>query len=93
MDVEPESDHGCVLTTRFLRDLKDKCLTKPGNPHFWEKIQEVGRGLSLISQHEAKKLGGVSEVTGDEAEEVSPFHIFLSSKMQILINHFFKKLF
>uniref|UniRef100_A0A8H7Y8Y4 ATP-dependent DNA helicase II subunit 2 n=1 Tax=Psilocybe cubensis TaxID=181762 RepID=A0A8H7Y8Y4_PSICU len=53
----------------FLRDLKEKCLTKPGNPNFWDKIRDVGRRLSLISKHEAKKLGGISDVTGDEAEE------------------------
>ncbi|PPQ90435.1 hypothetical protein CVT25_014953 [Psilocybe cyanescens] len=53
----------------FIRDLKEKCLTKPGNPHFWEKIQGVGRELSLINKQEAKKQGGDSDVTENEAVE------------------------
>jgi len=53
----------------FLRDLKIKCSSKPGNPTFWNAVQEVGRDLSLISSQEAKKQGGESSITENEAGE------------------------
>lgn len=81
--INTESD--LDLSTRFIRDLKEKCLTKPGNPHFWEKIQGVGRELSLINKQEAKKQGGDSDVTENEAVEVSCFFAILH--LQALINH------
>lgn len=54
----------------FLRNLKEKCLSKPGNPEFWSDVKKVGRDLSLISKGEAKKQGGLSSIADDEAEEV-----------------------
>jgi len=48
-----------------------KCSSKPGNPTFWKAVQEVGRDLSLISNQEAKKQGGESSITENEAGEVS----------------------
>ncbi|KAF8168356.1 ku80-like protein [Crassisporium funariophilum] len=53
----------------FLRDLKGKCLSKPGNPSFWAEVQNHGRELGLISTQEAKKQGGKSSVTENEAGE------------------------
>jgi len=57
----------------FLRNLKGKCLSKPGNPEFWSQVKKVGRDLSLISEGEAKKQGGLSSIADDEAEEVRCF--------------------
>ena len=57
----------------FLRNLKEKCLSTPGNPEFWSNVIRVGRDLSLISKREAKKQGGLSSVADDEAEEVRSF--------------------
>jgi len=42
-------------------DLKESCLQEPGNLEFWEEVQKLGRSISLISDPEAKKLGGSSE--------------------------------
>ncbi|KAF8807166.1 SPOC domain-like protein [Phlegmacium glaucopus] len=53
----------------FLRNLKEKCLTKPGNPEFWSDVKKIGRDLSLISRVEAKTQGGLSSVADDEVEE------------------------
>ncbi|PPQ66770.1 hypothetical protein CVT26_009756 [Gymnopilus dilepis] len=55
----------------FIRDLKTKCLSKPGNPGFWDRVKEAGRELGLISKQEAKKHGGDSDVSENEAGEVS----------------------
>ena len=57
----------------FLRNLKEKCLSKPGNPEFWSDVKKVGRDLSLISKGEAKKQGGLSSIVDNEAEEVRSF--------------------
>lgn len=54
----------------FLPKLKEKCLSKPGNPDFWSDIKKIGRDLSLISKEEVKKQGGLSSVANDEAEKV-----------------------
>ena len=59
-----------LCLSSFLLSLKDKCLSKPGNLEFWSDVKKIGRGLSLISKTEAKKLGGLSRITDDEAEEV-----------------------
>jgi len=66
----------CIQSTqsgpyRFIRDLKDKCKSKPGNPGFWKVVQESDRQLSLISINEAKKQGGESNITENEAGDVS----------------------
>ncbi|KAJ3514927.1 hypothetical protein NLJ89_g2081 [Agrocybe chaxingu] len=53
----------------FMHEIKDKCLSKPGNPSFWEAVRQVGRELSLISKQEAGKQGGDSTVTENEAGE------------------------
>jgi len=55
----------------FIRELRGKCQSKPGNSAFWKEVCEVGRELSLISNKEAKKQGGQSKVTEKEAAEVS----------------------
>lgn len=62
---------------RFLRDLRKACLDgKPGNVEFWSRVKDEGRVLSLISDKEAGRLGGTSDVTESEAAEVRvhPFH-------------------
>lgn len=62
-----------LCVSSFLCDLKEKCLSKPGNPEFWSDVKKVGRDLSLISKGEAKKQGGLSSIADDEAEEVRSF--------------------
>lgn len=57
----------------FLRNLKEKCLSKPGNPEFWSDVKRVGRDLSLISKGETKEQGGLLSIADDEAEEVRSF--------------------
>ncbi|KAG6893082.1 hypothetical protein C0992_011317, partial [Termitomyces sp. T32_za158] len=47
----------------FLVELKDKCTSEPGNQEFWSEVKSVGRGLSLISNKEAKQNGGTSKVS------------------------------
>jgi hypothetical protein len=37
---------------------------------FWSQVKDVGRSLSLISQTEAKKYGGMSDVSDKQAEAV-----------------------
>ncbi|GLB36606.1 putative SPOC domain-like protein [Lyophyllum shimeji] len=51
----------------FLQDLKDKCISTPGNHEFWSQVKQVGRGLSLISDKEARKYGGRSAISESEA--------------------------
>ncbi|KAG2023769.1 Ku80 [Coprinopsis cinerea AmutBmut pab1-1] len=54
----------------FITDLKKKCLSKPGNPKFWAKVQEVGgKELGLIGEKEAKRFGGTSQYTERQVEE------------------------
>ncbi|KAL1738573.1 hypothetical protein HDZ31DRAFT_69854, partial [Schizophyllum fasciatum] len=54
----------------FIRDLKEDCLgEEAGNEDFWHEVQEVGRRLSLISDDEAKQLGGASEISEEEAQQ------------------------
>lgn len=62
------NDH---LTTRFLRDLRETCLSEPGNKDFWAQVQKQGRDISLISKPEAAKYGGISLIPESEAEGVS----------------------
>ncbi|KAG1832906.1 SPOC domain-like protein [Suillus subalutaceus] len=52
----------------FLRDLKESCHKEAGNPEFWQEVQKLGRSLSLISEPEAKKLGGHSEFSESASE-------------------------
>ncbi|KAG1738615.1 SPOC domain-like protein [Suillus paluster] len=52
----------------FLRDLKESCLEEAGNSEFWQEVQKLGRSISLISQPEAKKLGGHSEFSESASE-------------------------
>lgn len=60
----------CVY--RSIRELRSACLKgEPPNREFWEKVQEVGRPLSLISKPEAAKAGGKSSISETEAETVS----------------------
>lgn len=52
----------------FLRDLKESCLKEAGNSEFWQEVQKLGRSLSLISEPEARKLGGHSEFSESASE-------------------------
>lgn len=40
---------------RFLRELKDQCLssTGPGNRPFWEAVKDLGASITLIGKAEA----------------------------------------
>lgn len=59
------------LLYRFLPELKSKCLNStPGNKEFWSEVQTEGRALSLISDKEAKKNGGSSNASEDDAVKV-----------------------
>jgi len=53
----------------FIKDFKQKCLTKPGNQEFWQEVEKTGRMLGLISGSEANENGGMSIVTEKEAQE------------------------
>ncbi|KAI0757614.1 SPOC domain-like protein [Daedaleopsis nitida] len=54
----------------FVQELKDLCLEqKPGNKAFWDRVREVGRPLSLITDPEASKAGGKSSITESEAQK------------------------
>lgn len=64
------TDATSLCVPSFLRDLKEKCLSKPGNPEFWSDVKKVGRHFSLISKGEAKKQGSLSSIADVEAEEV-----------------------
>lgn len=55
---------------RFLQDLREKCESKPGNTEFWSEVQKIGRGISLISDKEAKKYGGASQYSEAQAKKV-----------------------
>lgn len=58
---------------QFVRDLKDDCHGEPGNTQFWGEVSQQGRGLSLISESEAEKLGGQSDVSDTVADKVRIF--------------------
>jgi hypothetical protein len=60
-----------LIVIRFLRDLKESCLKEAGNSEFWQEVQKLGRSLSLISEPEARKLGGRSEFSESASEAVS----------------------
>ncbi|KAG5646900.1 hypothetical protein DXG03_001976 [Asterophora parasitica] len=69
----------------FLTDLKYKCTSTPGNPQFWDKVKNYGRTLSLISDEEAKKHGGASDITEREAEKrhkLLPHPFFMAASTQ-----------
>ncbi|KAF8665093.1 hypothetical protein AX16_000561 [Volvariella volvacea WC 439] len=53
----------------FMQDLHSSCLSKPGNIEFWERLKKEGKSLSLISEREARKYGGVSSVTEVQAQQ------------------------
>jgi ATP-dependent DNA helicase 2 subunit 2 len=55
---------------RFLPELKQSCISEPGNKQFWEHIKKAGREMGLISEWEAQKYGGISNVSEAEAIEV-----------------------
>ncbi|TFK19905.1 SPOC domain-like protein [Coprinopsis marcescibilis] len=54
----------------FIVNLKSKCNAKPGNPAFWNKVKEVGRDLSYISDKEAERFGGSAQYTEKQAKEL-----------------------
>jgi hypothetical protein len=58
------------LNFSFLSDLRSQCTAKVGNEEFWSQVKEVGRPLSLISENEARKYGGTSEISENKSEEV-----------------------
>ena len=44
-------------------------MSQPGNQEFWSQVKGVGRSLSLISDKEAKRYGGSSNIPELKAEE------------------------
>lgn len=60
-----------LIVTSFLKDLKESCLREAGNSEFWQEVQKLGRSLSLISEPEARKLGGHSQFSESASEAVS----------------------
>ncbi|KAG2046414.1 SPOC domain-like protein [Suillus hirtellus] len=52
----------------FLKDLKESCLREAGNSEFWQEVQKLGRSLSLITEPEARKLGGHSQFSESASE-------------------------
>lgn len=56
---------------RFIQNLKQTCLSDPGNMEFWALVQKQGRGMGLIGRSEAAKNGGISVIPESEVEEVS----------------------
>jgi ATP-dependent DNA helicase 2 subunit 2 len=64
------------MVLRFMGQLKKKCLASPGNAAFWNLVREAGRKLSLITDKEAEALGGISQYSERQAEEVR-FRLFL----------------
>ncbi|KIJ59827.1 hypothetical protein HYDPIDRAFT_118081 [Hydnomerulius pinastri MD-312] len=52
----------------ILKELKEECLTYSRNNEFWSELQKLGRSISLISSPEAKKLGGLSDISESAAE-------------------------
>jgi hypothetical protein len=56
---------------RILRGLKEDCTGKNGNKDFWTEFQKLGRRMSLISSTDAKRVGGISDVSESDAEVVS----------------------
>ncbi|KAK7064784.1 SPOC domain-like protein [Favolaschia claudopus] len=53
----------------FMKDLRDQCLSEPGNKQFWSLIKETGRKISLISAEEAEENGGSSSISESKAEK------------------------
>ncbi|KAJ7924419.1 SPOC like C-terminal domain-containing protein [Mycena leptocephala] len=53
----------------FMKDLRDKCTSEPGNRQFWVQVQEAGRSMSLISDKEAEEHGGTSAIPESKAEK------------------------
>ncbi|KAJ7674432.1 SPOC like C-terminal domain-containing protein [Mycena rosella] len=53
----------------FLQDLREKCVSEPGNRQFWAQVQKAGRTMSLISDTEAEEQGGTSAISESNAEK------------------------
>ncbi|KAK7059233.1 ATP-dependent DNA helicase yku80 [Paramarasmius palmivorus] len=55
----------------FIERLHDKCVnSKPGNMEFWDAVRKIGVELSYITDEEAKKVGGSSDKTTNDAAEL-----------------------
>ncbi|KAJ6498003.1 SPOC domain-like protein [Mycena vitilis] len=53
----------------FMKDLRDKCASEPGNRQFWAHVQKAGRKIGLISNEEAEEHGGTSSISESKAEK------------------------
>ncbi|KAJ6569542.1 SPOC like C-terminal domain-containing protein [Mycena capillaripes] len=53
----------------FMKDLREKCASEPGNRQFWAQVQKAGRQMSLISDKEAEEHGGTSSISESKAEK------------------------
>ena len=67
-----------VLNDRvsIIQELASACTSDPGNPEFWNEVRRMGKALSLIGQSEAKKHGGLSDISDDLAEKVMNSYYF-----------------
>jgi hypothetical protein len=45
-------------------------MSEPGNPEFWSQVKDIGLRLGLISESEAEKYGGASNISDEQAEKV-----------------------
>lgn len=63
--------HLFLSARRILKGLKKDCAGMNGNKDFWVELQKLGRHMSLISSTEAKRVGGISDVSESAADSVS----------------------
>jgi hypothetical protein len=70
---------------RFIERLHAKCVnSKPGNMEFWGAVRKIGVELSYITDEEAKKVGGSSDKTTNDATEVGGCLAFHYRELNIL---------
>lgn len=75
--------------SRFMKDLRKKCTSEPGNAQFWSLVQQAGRKIGLISDVEAEEHGGTSSVSESKAEKVGSILIDILCISFILMIHQF----
>ena len=77
----------------FLRNMKTSCMSAsaPNNHVFWKDVQSRGRSMSLISDTEAEKAGGTSDVSEADATKVSSIVRKPDTCADILGRQFIKK--
>jgi hypothetical protein len=61
-------------------------LNSPGNPAFWDEVKKLGPKGNLIADPEARQYSGTSDVSEEDAEEVS-FCLIAAHNFVVLIHH------